>query len=140
MVIDSSAVLAILLQEPEAELMAAAISDDAVRLMSTVSLLETAIVIEVRKGPPGGRELDLMLHRARIEIVSFNSEQAEIARDAWLRFGRSRHPAALDMGDCCSYALSRSSGEPLLFKGTDFARTDVLQIPATQPRNSDGVS
>jgi ribonuclease VapC len=135
MVIDSSAVLAILLQEPEAELMAAAISDDAVRLMSAVSLLETAIVIEVRKGSPGGRELDLLLHRARIEIVSFNAEQAEIARDAWLRFGKSRHPAALNMGDCCSYALSRSSGEPMLFKGKDFARTDAVQVRATDRKS-----
>jgi ribonuclease VapC len=127
MVIDSSAVLAILFQEPEAELFAAAISDDPMRLMSTVSLLEAAIVMEARKGPAGGRELDLLLHKARIEIVSCNSEQAEIARDAWLRFGKGRHSAALNTGDCCSYALSRSSGEPLLFKGTDFARTDVMQ-------------
>jgi ribonuclease VapC len=127
MVIDSSAVLAILFQEPEAELFASAISDDPMRLMSTVSLLEAAIVMEARKGPAGGRELDLLLHKARIEIVSFNSEQAEIARDAWLCFGKGRHSAALNIGDCCSYALSRSSGEPLLFKGTDFARTDVMQ-------------
>lgn len=127
MVIDSSAVLAVLFQEPEAELFASAISDDPMRLMSTVSLLEAAIVMEARKGPAGGRELDLLLHKARIEIVSFNSEQAEIARDAWLRFGKGRHSAALNIGDCCSYALSRSSGEPLLFKGTDFTRTDVMQ-------------
>ena len=127
MVIDSSAVLAILFQEPEAELFASAISDDPMRLMSTVSLLEAAIVLEARKGPAGGRELDLLLHKARIGIVSFNSEQAEIARDAWLRFGKGRHSAALNIGDCCSYALSRSSGEPLLFKGTDFTRTDVMQ-------------
>ena len=127
MVIDSSALLAILLQEPEAEFFAAAISNDAMRMMSAVSFLEAAIVIEARKGPAGGRELDLLLHKARVEIVSFNSEQAEIAREAWLRFGKGRHQAALNMGDCCSYALSRSSGEPLLFKGTDFSLTDVDQ-------------
>ena len=125
MVIDSSAVLAILLQEPEAEIIASAIGDDAVRLMSAASLLETAIVIQARKGPAGGRELDLLLHRAKIEIISFNAEQAEIAREAWLRFGKRRHPAGLNLGDCCSYALSKSSGESLLFKGTDFPHTDV---------------
>ena len=129
MVIDTSAVLAILLQEPEAEALASAISDERIRIMSAVSFLETAIVIEARKGPAGGRELDLLLHKARIEIVSFNSEQAEIARDAWLHFGKGRHPAALNMGDCCSYALSRSSGEPLLFIGADFPRTDVSPHP-----------
>jgi ribonuclease VapC len=125
MVIDSSAVLAILLQEPEAEIFASAIGDDAVRLMSAVSLLETAIVIQARTGPAGGRELDLLLHRARIEIISFNAEQAELAREAWLRFGKHRHPAGLNLGDCCSYALSKSSGETLLFKGTDFSHTDA---------------
>jgi ribonuclease VapC len=125
MVIDSSAVLAILLLESEAESFAAAIGGDGTRILSAVSLLETAIVIQARKGPAGGRELDLLLHKARIEIVSFNSEQAEIARDAWLRFGKGRHPAALNMGDCCAYALARSSGESLLFKGTDFPSTDI---------------
>ena len=125
MVIDTSAVLAILLQEPEAESLAAAREHDPRRLMSAVTLLDCATVMEARKGPAGGRELNLLLHRARIEGVSFNSEQAEIAREAWLRFGKGRHPAALNLGDCCSYALSRSSGEPLLFKGSDFARTDV---------------
>lgn len=69
--------------------------------------------------------MDLLVHKGRFEIVSFSSEQAEIAREAWIRFGKGRHPAALDMGDCCSYALSRSSGESLLFKGADFPLTDV---------------
>jgi ribonuclease VapC len=128
MVIDSSAVLAILLQEPEAESFARAISDDLVRLMSAVSFLEAAIVIEARKGPAGGRELDLLLHHGRIEIISFTSEHADIARDAWMRFGKSRHDAALNMGDCCSYALSRISVEPLLFKGVDFLKTDVSAV------------
>ena len=133
MVIDTSAVLAILLQEPEAVALADSLEQDPMRLMSAVSLLESAIVIEARKGPAGGRELDLLLHRGRIEVVSFNSEQAEIAREAWLRFGKGRHPAGLNLGDCCSYALSRSSGEPLLFKGADFARTDVTDpsVPMT---------
>lgn len=132
MVIDSSAVLAILLQEPEAESFARAISADPVRLISAISFLEAAIVIEARKGPAGGRELDLLLHRGKIEIVSFTPEHAEIARAAWLSFGKGRHAAGLNMGDCCSYALSRISGEPLLFKGADFLRTDVQ---ATQSGN-----
>ena len=128
MIIDSSAILAILFQEPEAESFARAISDDPVKLISAISFLEAAIVIEARKGPAGGRELDLLLHRGRIEIVSFNSEHADIAREAWLRFGKSRHAAALNMGDCCSYALSRISGEPLLFKGSDFLKTDISAV------------
>jgi ribonuclease VapC len=131
MVIDSSAILAILLQEPEAESFARAISDDPVRLISSISFLEAAIVIEARKGPAGGRELDLLLHRGKVEVVSFTSEHAEIARNAWQRFGKSRHAAALNIGDCCSYALSRVSGEPLLFKGDDFLKTDIS--PAIKP-------
>ena len=125
MVIDSSAVLAILLQEPEAESFARAIAADPVRLMSAISFLEAAIVIEARKGPPGGRELDLLLHRGKIEIVSFTGDHAEMARGAWQRFGKGRHAAGLNIGGCCSYALSRISGEPLLFKGADFLKTDI---------------
>jgi len=125
MVIDSSAILAILLQEPESEVFARSISDDPVRIISSISVLEAAIVIEARKGPAGGRELDLLLHRGKIEVVSFTADHAAIAREAWKRFGKSRHPAALNLGDCCSYALARVSGEPLLFKGEDFLKTDV---------------
>ena len=125
MVIDTSAVLAILLQEPDAESYAQAIGEDPRHLMSAFSLLETSVVIAARKGPAAERELDLLIHRARIEVVSFNVEQAEIAREAWIRYGKGRHPAALNLGDCCSYALSQVSGEPLLFKGSDFSHTDV---------------
>ena len=84
------------------------------------------IVIEARKGEAGGRELDLLLHRAKIDIVSFDSEQAEVARIAWRRFGKSQHPAGLNFGDCFAYALSKISGERLLFKGNDFNQTDIL--------------
>ncbi len=125
MVIDTSALLAVVLGEPEANEFAAAIEVDSTRLLSAVSLLEAAIVVETRKGPAGGRELDLALHRARVAVVPFDAAQAEIARDAYRRFGKRRHPAALNFGDCCSYALSAGSGEPLLFKGDDFRLTDV---------------
>jgi ribonuclease VapC len=125
MVIDTSALIAILLNEPEALPFASAIAADSRRLLSAASALETSIVIGARKGPSGGREFDLLLHRARVEVVPLTAAQVEIARDAWRRFGRGNHPAGLNFGDCCAYALSKSSGEPLLFKGRDFSRTDI---------------
>jgi len=128
MVIDSSAALAILLGEMEDAVFAAAIDADPTRIMSAVSVLESSIVIEARKGPAGGRELDLFLHRGRIDVVPFNAHQLELARDAYRRFGKGRHPAALNFGDCCTYALAAASGEALLFKGDDFDRTDILVV------------
>ncbi|HLT02953.1 MAG TPA: type II toxin-antitoxin system VapC family toxin [Geminicoccaceae bacterium] len=125
MVIDTSAALAILFGEAEDEAFADAIDADPTRLMSAVSVLEASIVVEARKGAAGGRELDLLLHRGRIEVVPFNAHQLELARDAWRRFGKRRHPAGLNFGDCCAYALAAASGEPLLFKGDDFTRTDI---------------
>jgi ribonuclease VapC len=125
MVIDSSAALAILLGEPEDDLFAAAIEADPMRIMSAVSVLETSIVVEARKGPAAGRELDLLVHRGRIDIVPFNAHQLELARDAYRRYGKGYHRAALNFGDCCAYALSAASGEPLLFKGRDFIHTDI---------------
>jgi ribonuclease VapC len=128
MVIDTSALMAILQQEPEAANYANAIQRDAVRLVSAVSALEASIVVESRKGPNGGRDLDLLLHRAHIEVVAFSSEQYEIARAACRRYGKGRHPAALNLGDCCSYALAKVSGEPLLAKGEDFRATDIRMV------------
>ena len=125
MVIDSSALVAILLGEPEAEPFALAIAGDPKRLISTFTALETAIVIEAKKGESGGRELDLLLHQARIEMVPMTAEQFEIARSAWGRYGKGRHPAGLNIGDCCSYALAKCAGEPLLFKGDDFSQSDI---------------
>lgn len=126
MVIDSSAILAILLEESDADRFAEAIEQGAPRLMSTATLLEASIAIETRKGEAGGRELDLFVYRAEIEIVPVDSEQAEIARIAWRQYGKGRHPAGLNYGDCFSYALAKVSGAPLLFKGLDFSRTDLL--------------
>jgi ribonuclease VapC len=125
MVIDSSAALAILLGEADDETFAEAIDADPRRIMSAVSVLETAIVVEARKGPAGGRELDLLLHRGRFDVVPFNAHQLELARDAYRRYGKGNHPAALNFGDCCAYALAAASGEPLLFKGQDFTQTDI---------------
>ena len=125
MVIDSSALIAILLGENEAEFFARAITGDPKRLISSFTALETGIVIEAKKGEAGGRDFDLLLHRSAIEIIPMNAEQFEIARIAWRTFGKGRHPAGLNIGDCCSYALSLHSGEPLLFKGDDFSMTDI---------------
>jgi len=128
MVIDTSALVAILLGEPESKAIAKAIAHDNKRLISAFSLLETSIVIEAKKGEAGGRELDILLHHTRVEIISMNPEQAEAARKAWRDYGKGRHAAALNIGDCCSYALAKISGEPLLFKGDDFIKTDIPVI------------
>jgi ribonuclease VapC len=125
MVIDTSVLIAILLREPDAAVFSSAIANAPKRLVSVFSALETSIVIEAKKGEPGGRELDLLFHKARMEIVPINEEQFGLARQAWRDFGKGRHPAGLNIGDCCSYALSKYSGEPLLFKGGDFSKTDV---------------
>ncbi|HVA62471.1 MAG TPA: type II toxin-antitoxin system VapC family toxin [Terriglobales bacterium] len=127
MVLDTSALLAILLREPEAELFARLIEEDPTRLLSAANYLETAMVIETRRGPEGGRDLDLLLHRTRAEVVALTLEQAELARAAWRRYGKGRHPAGLNFGDCMAYALAQHSGERLLAKGADFARTDVAR-------------
>ena len=125
MVIDTSALVAMLNDEPEAERFEAAVEVDHVRLMSTASYLETAIVIETRLGEPGGRELDLWLHRVAVDLVSVDADQADAARVAYRLYGKGRHRAGLNYGDCFSYALAKVSGQPLLFKGDDFARTDI---------------
>ncbi|MGF1648162.1 MAG: type II toxin-antitoxin system VapC family toxin [Kineosporiaceae bacterium] len=125
MVIDTSALMAMLSGEPEAERFEAMVESDPVRLMSTATALEAAIVVETRFGEPGGRELDLWLHRADVGLVAVDVAQLAAARRAHRRYGKGRHPAGLNYGDCFSYALSAVSGEPLLFKGEDFGRTDV---------------
>lgn len=126
MVIDTSAIIAIALNEPEAETFEQRIADAPVRLISAATLLETAMVIETRLGEAGGAELDLWLSKAGVEIVAVDAEQADQARRAWRRFGKGRHPAALNFGDCSSYVLSALTQEPLLFKGRDFSRTDIV--------------
>ena len=125
MVIDTSALVAMLGDEPEAQRFEVAVQDDPVRLMSSASYLEAAIVIEARFGEPGGRELDLWLHRAGVDLVGVDADQAEVARAAYRRYGKGRHRAGLNYGDCFAYALATISGEPLLFKGNDFVHTDI---------------
>ena len=128
MTIDSSALLAILLGEQEAEAIAASIAGHARRLMSAFSLLETGVAVEARKGEAGARELDVLLHKLGVEIVPLTPEQTELARTAWHTYGTGPHAAGLNIGDCCSYALSRYSGEPLLYKGEDFRKTDISSV------------
>ena len=129
MVIDSSAIIAVLLNEANAAQIAEAIDSGSQRLLSAANLLEASIGIESRKGEAAGRELDLLIYRAAIEVVAVDQDQAEIARIAWRRYGRGRHPAGLNYGDCFSYALARSRGLPLLFQGEDFSRTDIDAVP-----------
>ena len=127
MVIDTSAVVAVLLNEANAPRITQAMETGSPRLFSAANLLE-AIVIESRKGENGGRELDLLIYRADIEIVPLDQDQAEIARIAWRRFGKGRHPAALNYGDCFAYALAKSRRLPLLYQGDDFSQTDIESV------------
>jgi len=128
MVIDTSALVAMLNDEPQAERFEAAVEADRTRLMSTASYLESAIVIETRFGEPGGRELDLWLHRAAVDLVAFDADQADVARVAYRTYGNGRHRAGLNYGDCFSYALAKVSNQPLLFKGDDFSQTDIDSV------------
>lgn len=128
MTIDTSAILAILFDEPERAALVDMIESDAERVMSAVSVLEAAMVLEGRGGDDRGTDLDLFLKRASIKIVPFDQEQLTLARRAFRRFGKGRHRAGLNFGDCAAYALAQWSGEPLLFKGDDFAATDVMRV------------
>ena len=133
MVIDTSGLLAILQDEPERRAFNEAIEGAASRAISVASWVEVSMVIETRTGAEGLRDLDLFVDRARIEIVPVNVEQGKAARRAFSRFGKGRHPAGLNYGDCFAYALASHLGEPLLFKGEDFGKTDVT--PASSPRS-----
>jgi len=125
MVIDTSAVLAILSDEPERRAFNEAIEAADSRSLSVASFVELSIVIEARFGAEGVRHLDRLLERADVTVVPVDLEQGRLARQAWSRFGKGRHEAGLNFGDCFSYALAQALGEPLLFKGEDFSRTDV---------------
>lgn len=130
MIIDSSALLAVLNREPDSSRLEAAMRTAAPCRMSVANILETSIVVESRGGAEAGRELDAFLEHAAIEPVPVTATHLEAARRAWRRFGKGRHPAGLNYGDCFAYALARTTGEPLLYQGNDFARTD---IPAAIP-------
>lgn len=132
MVIDSSALLAILLDEPERRAFNEAIEQAAVRRLSVANLLETSIVIETRFGAEGLRDLDHFLAIAGIERVAVDLHQVELARRAFSQYGKGRHPAGLNFGDCFAYALARNLAEPILFKGRDFSQTDLEAVLAIQ--------
>ena len=125
MVIDTSAILAIALDDPDAAEIEAHIANDSVRLISAATVLEATMVIETRLGDGGGREFDPWLLKIGADIVPVDAEQVDAARRAWRRYGQGHHAAALNYGDCFSYALAMTRGEPLLFKGEDFAKTNV---------------
>jgi ribonuclease VapC len=124
-VIDSSALLSLLLGEQESQAITEAILSSARRKMSTFSFLESNTVALSRKGTTGQLRLASLCGELSLEIVPFDFEQAQIACLAWSRFGKGRHPAALNVGDCCSYALARVQSLPLLCKGNDFVKTDL---------------
>jgi len=125
MVIDTSALLAIFLGEPERRQFLQQITQAQIRLISAASVLETGIVLEARRGEAGGREFDLFLHQAKLDVVPVDADQVEVARVAWRKYGRGHHSAGLNFGDCFAYALAKTLGEPLLAKGADFTATDI---------------
>ena len=128
MIVDTSAVIAVLFGEPEADSYTRLIHDADRCLISTGTFLELSIVIERQTGPEVARQCDMFFRRAGIIIEPFTVEQAHIARQAFHDFGKGRHPAGLNFGDCVAYALTKTSGEPLLFKGDDFRRTDIASV------------
>lgn len=125
MIVDTSAVLAILFGEPDANHYETAIARATRCRMSVANVVEATIVVESRVGPSGGDQLDILVERSPIELVAVTPEHAQAARGAWRRFGKGNHPAGLNFGDCFAYALARTTEEPLLFKGADFALTDI---------------
>ena len=126
MIVDSSAIIAVLFDEPDAQRYAAALQGAVHRRLSVANALEAFIVAERRGSAAAGDDLDRFFERFGIELEPVTAEQLAAARRAWRRFGRGNHPAAaLNFGDCFAYALAEATGEPLLFKGADFALTDV---------------
>jgi ribonuclease VapC len=124
-VVDSSALLAFLLGEEDAEKIVDTLTGADERWVSGFTVLETSVVLAARKGEKALTALDAFLYQSEVKTVPMTNEHARLAREAWLQYGKGRHPAALNLGDCCSYALARSLGVPLLAKGGDFAKTDI---------------
>lgn len=125
MIVDTSAVLAILFDEPDAATYAQAMSEADSLRMSAVNFVEAAIVVEVQTKHLGGRQFDAFFRRAGIVIEAVTEEQAHAARQAYTDFGKGHHAAGLNFGDCFAYALAKVTREPLLFKGRDFSKTDI---------------
>ena len=127
MIVDTSALLAVLYGENDAEYYASAIADDEGPSLSAANFLEAGIAIDRQVSATAGRLLDAFVERANIAVEPVTEAQVRIARQAYLDYGKGNHPAALNFGDCFAYALSKEKGEPLLFKGDDFSQTDILQ-------------
>lgn len=125
MIVDSSALVAILFKEAETRRLIAAIDKSGARRLPASCFVEASMVLLGRKGEDALRDLDFFVARSSFEIAPFTESQARIARAAFVRYGKGRHPAGLNFGDCMAYALARETGEELLFKGTDFGLTDV---------------
>ena len=135
MIVDTSAIVAILYDEPDSALFVRAIADGDPRLMSAASYLEAAILIDRSADPVFRARLDDLLATLEVEVVPVTTEQARIARQAHQQFGRgSSHPARLNFGDCFAYALAKERNEPLLFKGADFAQTDIPLVGRREER------
>jgi ribonuclease VapC len=124
-VVDTSALVAIVFDEADADRFAQGLAEAPRALMSAVTRVELSFVVEGRKGSSGRIGLENFLRQSRIEVVAVSPGHAELAIEAFRRFGRGRHPAALNIGDCFSYALAKATGQPLLFKGNDFIHTDI---------------
>jgi ribonuclease VapC len=127
-IIDTSAIIAVLFSEDDAEIYAQLMTQSESRRISAATFVETAIVVETQTKTSGSRQLDAFLRRAGIVIEPVTEEHAQIARQAFIDFGEGRHPAGLNYGDCFSYALAKATGEPLLFKGKDFSKTDLSAV------------
>lgn len=136
MVIDTSAVVAILFGESDQRRYDEAIEAAQTRLISAVTRVELAFVVEGRKGDAGRALLEQFFRLTGAEIAAVTPQQAEIAIDAFRRYGKGRHPAGLNIGDCFSYALAIATDHPLLFKGDDFVHTDVHSALSSEPRTS----
>jgi len=132
MVIDTSAIMAVLRQEPDALRFALALEQDPVHLTSAATALEAWIVATSRAGAGGGRDLDQLFAELSVEVVPVTADHVRLARQGYSRFGKGRHPAGLNFGDCFAYALAVASGQPLLFKGNDFAQTDAPAVALPQ--------
>lgn len=125
MIVDSSAVLAVLFNEPEAAQFAQLIAAADRCRISAANLAEAAIVVDLQTDATGSRQFDSFLRRSGITVEPVTEEQAHLARQAYFDYGKGRHPAGLNFGDCFAYALAKALGEPLLFKGADFSKTDI---------------
>jgi ribonuclease VapC len=126
MVVDSSVLIAILEKEPERVAFIESLSSSPTSFLAAPTLVEAAMVAEKRKGAVGRNELDMLILKAGLTVVAFDAAQAELARIAWRSYGKGRHPAGLNFGDCFSYALAKHMNNPLLYKGKDFSLTDIV--------------